>query len=45
MGGMNLKTNKIGKQQIDMLRENELIIELIAVDVAQVIIRFRCIFN
>ena len=30
---MNLKSNKIGKQRIDMLRENELIVGLITVDV------------
>jgi len=41
---MNLKSNKIGKERMDMLRENEVIVGLIAVDVVQAFIMFRCIF-
>ena len=36
---MNLKSNKISKERIDMLRENEVIVELTAVEVVQVIIK------
>jgi len=39
MANMNLKSNKIGKERIDMLRENEVIVELTAVEVVQVIIK------
>ena len=36
---MNLKSNNIGKQRIDMQRENEVIVGLLAVDVVQAFIR------
>jgi len=36
---MYFKRNKIVKQRIDLLRENEVIVGLIAVDVVQVFIR------
>ncbi len=39
MVSMNLKSNKIGKERIDMLRENEVIVELTAVEVVQAIIK------
>jgi len=39
MVGMYFKGNKIGKQRIDMLRDNEVIAELIAVDVVQALMR------
>ena len=45
MVGMNLKSNKIGKQRMDLLRENEVIVGLIAVDVVQAFIKFSYIFN
>jgi len=45
MVDMYFKSNKIDKHRIDLLRENDVIVGLIAVDVVQAIIRFRCIFN
>ena len=39
MVSMNLKSNKIGKERIDMLRENEVIVGLIVVDVVQAFIK------
>ena len=41
MVGMYLKSNKIGKQRIYLLRENEVIVELIAVEVVQA--SFLCV--
>jgi len=35
MVGMYLKSNEISKQRIYLLRENEVIVELIAVEVVQ----------
>jgi len=34
MVGINFNRNKISKQRIDLLRENEVILDLIEVDVA-----------